>query len=470
MIDPSIITRGAEMAQLQQRQNMDALADLGGNLGQLVLGRRINQMQQLKTPEEQQAFANKSIFSPQLNQQLKADRTAATQAEMAKQKHEVDIYNARMQGDERKSNAYKNTTQGQGYGLDNAGKLMQAADRALMVAAQSGDPMAAKLALNNALKAGAINPETFKQYNTQIDVLGTNPEALKRFAQGIAFSNSKDPGSYLFTTADNELDNATTRRGQDIDQTIADNRLTFDYEKTDAENQYKYDALEQDENQFWASFNQKDAQFYSDQDFQLMKSKLEKQQVKNETPEQKMERINNTIGSADAARQAARAAQDAAALINHPGIASGTGMTSLLGVVPGTDAKDFKARLENLKSQVFLPTVKSLQGMGALSNAEGEKIASAVANLDPSLGQEALSKQLTILAQEMSKSAKKAQKQTQNYATRGGTIQLQASRSSQNQGSSKIYTQAMIREYARQSGRSMQEIAQAVRDSGGVIQ
>lgn len=468
MIDPSIITRGAEMAQLQQRQNMDALADLGGNLGQLVLGRRINQMRQLETPKEQQAFANKSIFSPQLNQQLKADQAAATQAEMAKQKHEVDIYNAKMQGDEKKSNAYKNTTQGQGYELENAGKKLVAINSAVQRAAMTGDKGVAIIGLDAARRVGMISQEDYEQQYQLLSRM--NPDQVKAYAQSVTFSNSKDPGSYLFTTADNELDNATTRRGQDIDQTIADNRLTFDYEKTDAENQYKYDALEQDENQFWANFNQKDAQFYSDQDFQLMKAKLEKQQVKNETPEQKMERINNTIGSADAARQAARAAKDAADLINHPGIVSGTGMTSLLGVVPGTDAKDFKARLENLKSQVFLPTVKALQGMGALSNAEGEKIAASVANLDPSLGQEALSKQLAILAQEMNNAAKKAQKQTQNYATRGGTIQLQTSRSSQNQGSGKIYTQAMIREYAKQSGRSMQEIAQAVRDSGGIIQ
>ncbi|WP_286434262.1 hypothetical protein [Acinetobacter sp. 256-1] len=330
--------------------------------------------------------------------------------------------------------------------------------------------MAARLALSNHLKAGSITTELYAQFDEQIKLIGDNPDELKKYAQSIVLAQSKDPDKYMFTTADNELDNETTRRGQDIDQTIAGNRLTFDYEKTDAENQYKYDALEQDESQFWADFNQKDAQFYSNQDFQLMKSKLENQRVKNETPEQKMERINNAIGSADAARQAARAAKDAADLINHPGMKWGTGGSSFLGHMPGTTEKDFHARLENLKSQVFLPTVKALQGMGALSNAEGEKMAAAVANLDPSLGQEALSKQLAILAQQMSGAAKKAQKQTQNYATRGGTIQLQTSQSNQNQGGGKVYTQAMIREYALQSGRSMQEIAQVVRDSGGVIQ
>lgn len=468
MIDPSIITRGAEMAQLQQRQNMDALADLGGNLGQLVLGRRINQMQQLKKPEDQQAFANKSIFSPQLNQQLKADQTAALKAANDQLKFNAELAKTGAETGKLGSEAFKNDAQGQGYKLENAGKQLAAINSAVQQSAMTGDKGAAIIGLDAARRVGMISQEDYDQQYQLLRQM--TPEQVKAYAQSVTFANAKDPGSYLFTTADNELDNATTRRGQDIDQTIADNRLTFDYEKTDAENQYKYDALEQDENQFWASFNQKDAQFYSDQDFQLMKSKLEKQQVKNETPEQKMERINNTIGSADAARQAARAAKDAADLINHPGMQWGTGGASFLGYMPGSIEKDLHARLENLKSQVFLPTVKALQGMGALSNAEGEKIASAVANLDPSLGQEALAKQLAILAQQMSSSAKKAQQQTQNYATRGGTIQLQTSRSSQNQGSGKIYTQAMIREYAKQSGRSMQEVAQAVRDSGGVIQ
>ena len=99
--------------------------------------------------------------------------------------------------------------------------------------------------------------------------------------------------------------------------------------------------------------------------------------------------------------------------------------------MPGTDAKDFQVQLENLKSQVFLPTVKALQGMGALSNAEGEKIAAAVANLDTKQGPEAMKKQLTILAQQMNQAAQIANRKTQNYASRGGTIPIQSQRQPQ---------------------------------------
>lgn len=48
----------------------------------------------------------------------------------------------------------------------------------------------------------------------------------------------------------------------------------------------------------------------------------------------------------------------------------------------GTNAADFMARLTTLKAQVFLPMVQSMKGMGALSNAEGEKLTAAIGALD----------------------------------------------------------------------------------------
>ena len=91
MLDPSIITRGAERAQLQQQQNMESLGEFGGNLGRLVLGRRIIQMRQLEKPEDQQAFANNSIFSPFLNDTLRADRAAAAKAAADQLKFDADL-------------------------------------------------------------------------------------------------------------------------------------------------------------------------------------------------------------------------------------------------------------------------------------------------------------------------------------------------------------------------------------------
>ena len=126
MIDPSIITRGAERAQMQQQQNFESLGELGNSIGRMVLGRRINTLQQLTTPEEKQAYANKSIYAPQLNAQIKADEATALQAQMVQQKHAADIGNTNAQAAERNSNVGKNIQQGVGYSLDNSGKLLAA--------------------------------------------------------------------------------------------------------------------------------------------------------------------------------------------------------------------------------------------------------------------------------------------------------------------------------------------------------
>lgn len=201
MIDPSIITRGAEMAQIQQQQNMKSLGELGGNLGQMVLGRRINQMQQLKSPEEQQAFANNSIFSTHLNKQIKTDQAAQVAKAMALQKHNADIGKTQ-------SEAFKNNTQGQGYGLDNGGKKLGAIQGAFQQASLTGDKAQVLLGMNALVRTGMMTPE---DYQAQAAIVNTmNPDELKQYAGGINFANAKDPAALQYQSADNAATNATS--------------------------------------------------------------------------------------------------------------------------------------------------------------------------------------------------------------------------------------------------------------------
>lgn len=55
----------------------------------------------------------------------------------------------------------------------------------------------------------------------------------------------------------------------------------------------------------------------------------------------------------------------------------------------GTKAADFKGELDAMKAQVFLPMVQSMKGMGALSNAEGEKLTAAIGALDTHMSEAA---------------------------------------------------------------------------------
>ncbi len=200
MIDPSIITRGAERAQLQQQQNMEMLGNLGGALGQMVLGRRINQMRQLGTPDEQKAFANNSIFSPQLNQVLKSDQVTA-------QKNAIDLLKAQAEIGKTNSEATKNNAQAGGYTLDNSQKKFGAIQGVFQQAALTGDKGQLLLGFDALNRTGMITPDDYK-HNSAI-VQAMSPEEVKKFAMGIALTN-KDTAPFLYQTKNNEADNATS--------------------------------------------------------------------------------------------------------------------------------------------------------------------------------------------------------------------------------------------------------------------
>jgi len=207
MIDPSIITNGAAMGQLQQRQNMDALADLGGNLGQLVLGRRINQMRQLKTPEEQQAFANNSIFSPMLNTQLTADRSAATKAANDQLKFNADLGKTYAEIGKIGSESGKIGAE-TGKISTETGLTKQNNVGSIWSAFLAGGPNAAKAQLENMKNNGVISPESYQAELDALTNMPTNAAEAQQYALG-RFKGLQDP-KYSLTTADNVLDNQTS--------------------------------------------------------------------------------------------------------------------------------------------------------------------------------------------------------------------------------------------------------------------
>ena len=76
------------------------------------------------------------------------------------------------------------------------------------------------------------------------------------------------------------------------------------------------------------------------------------------------------------------------ALKKHKGLSDVVGVPSLTGgllggkIIPGTDAADFNARLNQTKGQAFLQVFEQLRGTGAITDTEGEKGTQAVARLD----------------------------------------------------------------------------------------
>lgn len=75
-------------------------------------------------------------------------------------------------------------------------------------------------------------------------------------------------------------------------------------------------------------------------------------------------------------------------LINHKGRKSATGADYLRSRIPGTDAADYAAILEQLQGQNFLAEIQRMKGQGSLSDAEGKKLSSAAAALSQSRTEE----------------------------------------------------------------------------------
>lgn len=97
------------------------------------------------------------------------------------------------------------------------------------------------------------------------------------------------------------------------------------------------------------------------------------------------------------------------ALLNHPGLKSGTGFGSTVAsFFNGTDAKDFRLQVETLKSQQFLAAAQALKGMGALSDAEGARLERSIASLDPDMSTQQFKNNLGIIKKTLNTAYQKA--------------------------------------------------------------
>lgn len=356
--------------------------------------------------------------------QLQAQQAAQQKAALDQQKIEAEIGKTN-------SEAFKNNQQGGGYGLDNAGKLMASANQALTVAAQTGDPMAARLALNNSLKAGAITPDLYAQFDEQIKLIGNDPEALKKYAQSIVLAQSKDPDKYMFTTADNELDNQTavdnnirtnqtsennsirsaetSRYSTDVNAQTAANKLSIEQAKIELEQ--KKGTVQQFGDGLYMVYPNGSAVPISSPTGQKITP------GKPESKIEKIERIEKTQNFATASRSAADGATLAASLANDlDGMNAAAGGFGLQARVPGSQAHSFASKLETLKSGVFLAQIGNMKGMGALTDAEGARLEKSIAALDLSLSPQDLQANLTQIAQTLSRAAKAASSKAHLYA------------------------------------------------------
>jgi len=86
----------------------------------------------------------------------------------------------------------------------------------------------------------------------------------------------------------------------------------------------------------------------------------------------------------------------------------------------GTDAANFNAELDAMKAQVFLPMVQSMKGMGALSNAEGQKLTDAIGALDTNMSEGAFRQSLGRIIGDLTAYKSRGAPQAKQPAASGG--------------------------------------------------
>ena len=220
MLDSSIITNGTLAAQAQQAQNMNMLGELGGAFGKLLLARQINDMNQMATPEEEKAFAQKhKLFAPQLMQQYNDNRASEAKALKDGLKFDADLnktYADTTQtlalGRKNDADAGKATAEGKktgvettGLGIDQNAKL----DTMVWGSVLNGGKKAGIAQLESQKARGLIDEATYNQKLGLINNLPADPAQAQKYAFAM-YKGIQDP-KYNLTTADQVLQSKTQK-------------------------------------------------------------------------------------------------------------------------------------------------------------------------------------------------------------------------------------------------------------------
>lgn len=220
MLDPSIITNGTLAAQAQQAQNMNMLGELGGAFGKLLLARQINDMNQMATPEEEKAFAQKhKLFAPQLMQQYNDNRASEAKALKDGLKFDADLnktYADTTQtlalGRKNDADAGKAKAEGEkvgvettGLGIDQNTKL----DSMVWGSVLNGGKNAGIAQLEIQKSRGLIDEATYNQKLGLINNLPADPAQAQKYAFAM-YKGIQDP-KYNLTTADQVLQSNTQK-------------------------------------------------------------------------------------------------------------------------------------------------------------------------------------------------------------------------------------------------------------------
>lgn len=171
-----------------------------------------------------------------------------------------------------------------------------------------------------------------------------------------------DQMKYKMPDANARLGSETTRRGQD---------------KTEATARAGHAVTMRGQNMTDARAGEANSLLGKSLDVEMKRDKLNNDRSERATAKQdKLATLDNTLETLDR-------------LEKHPGLKRSVGILSAVPTAPGGSSADFEAELGAFKSQAFLSKVSEMKGLGALTEAEGNKLVAAVGALDTKMGEKA---------------------------------------------------------------------------------
>lgn len=237
--------------------------------------------------------------------------------------------------------------------------------------------------------ASIMGPEKFSSVVSQL-----GEESRKEQLQPYAIVQKGAEASQAVTAAQNaptanELANAKT--AQDI---------------ANSQNQQKLNALDVQIKQANSETDRGKLQLERDK---LQASINQQQQKATGTPaeaQNTMDTLTSTLATVDNLQNSPylKSSLDQEGWLNTK---VGTIAGKITSMIPGTQAHDFDATIETLKSQQFLAQAKQLKGMGALSDAEGARLEKAVSSLDRDMSPKAFNASLGVIRSTLNKAQQK---------------------------------------------------------------
>lgn len=101
-------------------------------------------------------------------------------------------------------------------------------------------------------------------------------------------------------------------------------------------------------------------------------------------------------------------------IMNSKGLSGATGVSSIFPTIPGSDTAKTESLLDTLNSKTYLDSVQQMKGLGALSDAEGKKLSSAIASLNTNLSEKDFKSNLNTIIKITGRAQKKAASLMQN--------------------------------------------------------